>query len=77
MGGRYRLLLVAVLLALSVSHGFGRRLMGGAAAEYEDDSVILEETEGKSRMMIELMDYPGPGANPSHTLNPPPPPSEG
>ncbi|KAK9271741.1 hypothetical protein L1049_002104 [Liquidambar formosana] len=67
-------LLVSALLILSSSHGFGRKVM--ATVEHEDSTVLLEETEGKPREMIESMDYkdPGPNTNPKagYMFSPPP-----
>ncbi|KAK4805064.1 hypothetical protein SAY86_004881 [Trapa natans] len=73
------ILLIAVLLAVSVSQGSGRKMM--ESAEHETSSAQFEETGGNSRVMIEVMDYadPGPNVNPRTgiALSPPTPPSQG
>ncbi|XP_041004487.1 uncharacterized protein LOC121249761 isoform X1 [Juglans microcarpa x Juglans regia] len=70
------ILLVSSLLVLCFSHeGFGRKVM--ETVEHEDSTFRVEEsTVGKSRMMIEVMDYsdPGPNTNPrsGYIFSPPP-----
>ncbi|KAJ9147610.1 hypothetical protein P3X46_029748 [Hevea brasiliensis] len=72
-----RVLLVFVLLALFVSHGFSRKVMKTAEIG-GDSSDQAEETGGKSREMIEeVLDYqldPGPNTNPKtgFIFGPPP-----
>uniref|UniRef100_A0A2N9I673 Uncharacterized protein n=2 Tax=Fagus sylvatica TaxID=28930 RepID=A0A2N9I673_FAGSY len=70
-----RILLVSSLLVLFFSHGFGRKVM--ETVEDEDNSTVQgEEAIGKSRELIEVMDYsdPGPNTNPrtGYILSPPP-----
>ncbi|KAL5722847.1 hypothetical protein ACHQM5_006316 [Ranunculus cassubicifolius] len=60
-----RFLLISTVLALCFSQGLcGRKLMG---FEKEDSTGLLKDlakdTEGGSRMLIQVMDYSDPGAN--------------
>ncbi|KAB1211589.1 hypothetical protein CJ030_MR6G013919 [Morella rubra] len=54
--------------------GFARNVM--ETVEHEDPTFHVEETAGKSREMIEVMDYsdPGPNTNPKsgYIFSPPP-----
>ncbi|KAJ8749873.1 hypothetical protein K2173_013788 [Erythroxylum novogranatense] len=60
-----RFLLVFAILVLSISNGFGRKMMI-ETADVVDSSVQAEETAGKLRKMIEMLDYqdPQPNTNP-------------
>ncbi|KAG2710211.1 hypothetical protein I3843_04G015900 [Carya illinoinensis] len=71
----FRILQVSSLLLLCLSHGFGSKVM--ETVEHGDSSTVqVEETVVKSREMIEVMDYPDPGANTNpktgHLFSPPP-----
>ncbi|KAL3719243.1 hypothetical protein ACJRO7_004236 [Eucalyptus globulus] len=70
------MLLVSSLLLLSFSHGFGRKVM--QTVKHGASPVELEESGGKWRKMVEVMDYsdPEPNTNPrsGYLLSPPPPP---
>ncbi|KAI6670337.1 hypothetical protein NL676_005222 [Syzygium grande] len=75
------MLLVSSLLLLSFSsHGFGRKVM--QAVKQGGSPVELEESGGKWRKMVEVMDYsdPEPNTNPrsGFLLSPPhAPPGQG
>ncbi|KAL3719242.1 hypothetical protein ACJRO7_004235 [Eucalyptus globulus] len=68
------MLLVSSLLLLSFPQGFGRKVM--QTVKQGDSPVELEESRGKLRKMVEVMDYsdPEPNTNPrsGFLLNPPP-----
>ncbi|CBI22235.3 hypothetical protein AAG906_019793 [Vitis piasezkii] len=70
-----RALFLSALLLLSSSHGFGRKAM--ESFELKDSSTVLvKESAGKARVMIQMMDYeePVPNTNPKsgYYLSPPP-----
>ncbi|XWS44316.1 hypothetical protein CRYUN_Cryun15aG0034700 [Craigia yunnanensis] len=69
-----KLLLLSMLLVLSFSQGFGRKVM--ETVEFEESTAQLEEFAETSREMIEIMDYkdPGPNINPKtgYIFTPPP-----
>ncbi|XVE68160.1 hypothetical protein DITRI_Ditri09bG0046600 [Diplodiscus trichospermus] len=69
-----KLLLLSILLILSLSQGFGRKVM--ETVVFEESTAEIEEFADTSREMIEIMDYkdPGPNINPKtgYIFSPPP-----
>ncbi|KAL7190522.1 hypothetical protein ACSBR2_022745 [Camellia fascicularis] len=72
------LLLISSLLLLSLSPGFGRKLMQTFDnQESSASTVVLEENVGLSREMIELdYVYAGPNTNTKSGYIPPSPPPQ-
>ncbi|KAJ8775090.1 hypothetical protein K2173_020094 [Erythroxylum novogranatense] len=60
-----KLLLVLALLLLSISHGFGRKILIDTV-DVGDSSVPEQEASAIDRKMIEVLDYqdPKPNTNP-------------
>ncbi|KAI4346613.1 hypothetical protein L6164_007494 [Bauhinia variegata] len=69
------ILLLSSLLCLTFTHGFGRVLM--ETADHPHLTAGADEIVGKSRLMIEVMDYadPEPNTNPrsGYIVSPPAP----